>query len=150
MAFWREKTIKGHQYQYLVESYRSEGKVKHRTIISGRFDQDQQDLILLLWKVEDWYPNRRGLIVHLLKNRHPTEDITKLLSGSEGHAEMNKISDAAGNLKERGIIQTRILEEDERIRWDEMGVERFGDPWWDYRILVLGRTTSGHRQWSNR
>jgi hypothetical protein len=32
MAYIRKKRIKGHEYYYLVESYRQDGKVKTRTL----------------------------------------------------------------------------------------------------------------------
>ena len=32
MAYVRRKSLKGHDYYYLVESYRQEGKVKTRTL----------------------------------------------------------------------------------------------------------------------
>jgi hypothetical protein len=32
MSFIREKNIKGQSYRYLMEGYREEGRVKHRTL----------------------------------------------------------------------------------------------------------------------
>lgn len=49
MAYEVIKTIKGHQYKYLVESYRQDGKVKQRILKNlGRADRVEQTRSIFL------------------------------------------------------------------------------------------------------